>query len=62
MNCQYNFTSSSAVLKTVSRDGIDAPPDFFRILLNAAMQDERQNRVGSEPHERTERRTGYANG
>ncbi|MCW3058756.1 MAG: transposase [Capsulimonas sp.] len=37
-------------------------PDLIRIVLNNAMQLERQKFLGAAPHERTERRTGYANG
>ena len=41
---------------------MDALPDLFRVLLNAAMQIERQKHLGAAPHERTEQRTGHANG
>ena len=35
---------------------------FFKCCLNAAMQIERQKHLGAAPHERTEERTGHANG
>ena len=41
---------------------MDALPDLFRVLLNAAMQIERQKHLGAAPNERTEARTGHANG
>ena len=34
----------------------------FQVLLNSAMQIERQKHIGAAPHERTEERTGHANG
>ena len=49
-------------LDQLTTQGLDALPDLFRVLLNAAMQIERQRHLGAAPHERTEGRTGHANG
>jgi transposase-like protein len=37
-------------------------PELIRILVNAAMQAERQKHLGAGPYERTPERQGYANG
>jgi len=67
MTYHNDFTLSDALLDhgflgQLSADGLDALPDLFRVLLNAAMQIERQKHLGAAPHERTEARTGHANG
>jgi putative transposase len=62
MTYQNDFTLSAALLEQLTTTGTDAIPDLFRVLLNTAMQIERQNHLGAAPHERTEERTGHANG
>ena len=62
MTYQNEFTLSEALLGQLSTDGLDALPTLFQVLLNAAMQIERQKHLGAAPHERTEERTGHANG
>lgn len=62
MTYQNDFTLSEALLGQISADGLDALPALFQVLLNAAMQIERQKHLGAAPHERTEERTGHANG
>ena len=62
MTYQNDFTLPEPLLEQLSAYGVDALPDLFRALLNAAMQIERQNHLGAAPHERTEGRTGHANG
>ncbi len=62
MTYQNNFTLSAALLEQLTSGGLDALPTLFQVLLNAAMQIERQNHLGAAPHERTQERTGYANG
>lgn len=49
-------------MEQIAGDGLAALPELFRVLLNAAMQIERQRHIGAAPHERTEQRTGHANG
>ena len=41
---------------------LDALPDAFRLLLNAAMLLERQKHLQARPYERTEERQAHANG
>ena len=67
MTYQNNFTLSKALLdqqflEQLTTSGFDALPTLFQVLLNAAMQIERQKHLGAAPHERTQERTGYANG
>ncbi|MGI4791256.1 MAG: IS256 family transposase [Janthinobacterium lividum] len=62
MTYQNEFTLSEALLEQLSASGLDALPALFQELLNAAMQIERQKHLGAAPHERTEERTGHANG
>ena len=62
MTYQNEFTLSEALLEQLTADGLEALPTLFQVLLNAAMQIERQKHLGAAPHERTEERTGHANG
>lgn len=62
MTYQNDSTLSEQFLEQLCGSGFDALPELFRILLNSAMQLERQKFLGAAPHERTEDRTGYANG
>jgi transposase-like protein len=50
------------LLEQISAEGVDFLPELFRILVNAAMQIERQKYLGAGPYERSEERQGYANG
>ena len=45
----------------LTADGLEALPTLFPMLLNAAMQIERQKPLGAAPHERTQKRTGHVN-
>jgi len=62
MTYRDDSTLSEALLEQLTTQGLEALPDLFRVLLNAAMQIERQKHLGAAPHERTEARTGQANG
>ena len=50
------------LLESLADNGLDALPDAFRLLLNAAMLLERQKHLQARPYERTEQRQGHANG
>lgn len=50
------------LLESIADNGLEALPDAFRLLLNAAMLLERQKHLQARPHERTEQRQGHANG
>jgi putative transposase len=62
MTYQNDFTLSEALLEQLTTSGLEALPTLFQVLLNAAMQIERQKHLGAAPHERTEQRNGHANG
>lgn len=62
MTYSTDSTLSDQILDHLTSQGLDALPELFRILINSAMQLERQKFLGAAPHERTEQRTGYANG
>jgi transposase-like protein len=49
-------------LEALSENGMDALPEVFRLLLNAAMLIERQKYLGAGPYERTPERAAHANG
>src|SRR5687767_714830 len=51
-----------SLLEQLVIGGFAALPDAMRILMNAAMRAERQQHLGAKEHERTESRSGYANG
>lgn len=62
MTYQDNFTVNEDVLEGISKSGLDFMPELLRIIVNAAMREERQNHLGVGPYERDEERQGYANG
>lgn len=67
MTYHEDFTLSAPLLdqqflEQLSAGGLDVLPTLFQVLLNAAMLIERQKHLGAAPHERTEERTGHANG
>ena len=53
MTYHDDFTLSAALLEQLSTQGLGALPDLFPVLLNAAMQIERQKHLSAAPHERT---------
>lgn len=62
MTYQDDFTLSSEILEQIATQGLDYMPELIRILINTAMQIERQNYLGAKPYERTPERRGHANG
>ena len=62
MTYHDDFTLSASLLEQLSTQGLGALPDLFQVLLNAAMQIERQKHLGAAPQERTPERMGHANG
>jgi transposase-like protein len=62
MTYQDNFTVNEDVLEGISKSGLDFLPELLRIIINAAMREERQQHLRVEPYERGEERQGYANG
>src|SRR5512147_1297648 len=62
MTYQPDCTLPAALLEEIAANGLDALPDMIRIIVNTAMQIERQQYLGAAPYERTPERRSYANG
>jgi len=62
MTYQEDFTIPIEYLEQIGEQGLSYMPELIRILVNAAMQIERQKHLGAGPYERTPDRQGYANG
>ncbi len=62
MTNQFDSTLPQDLLETIADHGLDCLPDLFRILVNAAMQLERQKYLNAQPHQRTPQRQAHANG
>lgn len=62
MTYQDDFTLPTELLEQVASEGLDAIPELLRVLVNAAMQVERQKHLGAGPYERSSQRRGHANG
>ena len=55
-------TLTTEYLGQLTEQGLEGLPDMIRILVNQAMQIERENYLQAKPYERSENRRGYANG
>jgi transposase-like protein len=62
MTYQADCTLPSDLLEQISRQGYEFLPELIRILVNAAMQAERQTHLKAAPYQRSEERQGHANG
>lgn len=62
MTYQPNYTLPNELLEQIATDGLDAIPEMLRIIINTAMQAERQQYLGVGPYERSAQRQGQANG
>lgn len=62
MTYRNDFTVPPELLEQISQEGLDALPELFRIIMNAAMQAERSTYLQAGPYQRSEDRHGYANG
>ena len=62
MTYQEDCTLSAPLLELITQNGLDALPHALTVLLNAAMQAQRQKHLGVAPYERSPQRTDYANG
>jgi len=51
-----------AVLDLITEEGASGFKEVLKLLMNAAMVEEREKYIGAAPYERTEDRLGYANG
>jgi len=62
MTMNLNSTGMSDLVQIISELGMTGLGSAFQVLLNQAMLIERDRYLGVASYERTETRTGYANG
>ncbi len=62
MTYQEDYTLPAGLLHQIAAEGFDALPELMRLLINTAMQIERQQYLGVGPYERSPERRGHANG
>lgn len=62
MTCQDHCTLPNEITEGLISQGMDYIPEMIRILINLAMQIERQAYLQAGPYERTPERKDYANG
>jgi len=57
-----NCTLPTEYLELLAENGLEGLPEMVRVMVNQAMQFERENYLNARAYERSEDRTGYANG
>jgi len=57
-----DFTLPTELVEQIAEQGFEYLPEMIRILVNTAMQIERQKHLGAATYERSPNRRGYANG
>jgi len=62
MTYQNNFTLHPEIMEQIAGQGLEYLPELIRIVLNSAMQVERQKYLGANPFESSLERRGHANG
>src|SRR5512140_3892178 len=62
MTYRQDFTLPAELMEQVTEQGLDILPELIRIVINAAMQAERNEHLQAEPYQHTSERRGYANG
>jgi len=62
MTCQDHCTLPNEITECLISQGMDYVPEMIRILINLAMQVERQAYLQAGPYERTPERKDYAKG
>lgn len=62
MTYQTNCTLPDEILEQIAEQGLDYLPELIRMVVNTAMQIERQKHLGAAPFERSPERRGHANG
>jgi transposase-like protein len=62
MTYHNHSTLPEDLLESIADQGLECLPDLFRILVNAAMQLERQKFLNAQPYEHTPQRAAHANG
>jgi putative transposase len=62
MTYQSDFTLPSEILEQIAEQGFDFLPELVRIVINAAMQAERQQYLKVAPYQHSPDRRGHGNG
>jgi putative transposase len=62
MTYHKDFTIPSEIMEQITDEGLGCLPEMIRVMMNAAMKAERQQFIGAKHYERTEDRSGHANG
>ena len=62
MTHQNDYTLSHNLVEELLTSGLEGLPDVLRILLNTAMQAEREKYLQAGEYERTEKRKGHSEG
>ena len=62
MTYTHNSTLPQELVEQIAEQGLDYLPELIRIMLNTAMQAERQKHLGVGLYERSPERRDYANG
>ena len=62
MTYQADCTLPNELLEQISAQGLDFLPELIRVVINNAMQIERQKYLGVGPYERSDERQGHGNG
>ena len=57
-----NCTLPTEYLELLAENGLEGLPEMVRVMVNQAMQFERENYLNAKAYERSEDRIGYANG
>ncbi len=55
-------TLPTDLIEQLASDGFETLPELIRVLINSAMQAERQKYLKADPYERSPERSGHANG
>ncbi len=58
MACQDHFTLPTELLEQITEQGLEFLPELIRIVVNTAMEAERQMCLGVDPCERSVKRRG----
>ena len=62
MTHQSENKDNSSAVQHILNNGLDGLPEAFRLIINEAMQIERNKILQAQPYERTDERQGHANG
>lgn len=62
MTYQTDCTLPDSLLEQIAEQGLSILPELVRIVINTAMQAEREQYLGAAAYERTDSRRGHANG